>query len=201
VVESENQGCDTGYCMNTVEWAGFNLGLARRHGILTAEGLHPDGSLDAGCLSGMYEAFVVGPEGELYKCLEDVGRPAMVVGNIHARDTITNPLLCAQYATGVDPFLDPECRACSVLPICGGGCPHRRLLAKYYGRNGPEYCSQYKARLRDYLEAYIDTVRTREICSDLFKPGKPSVEKPGYRIISPTWAHTPPAAGEPTGTE
>jgi uncharacterized protein len=191
-----NQSYDRGCCLDTGEWATFNLELARRHGMRPTGGLHPVGKLDGACVAGMHEAFVLGPEGELYKCWNDVGQPAMEVGNIHSRDTITNPVLRAQYATGVDPFLDPECRSCAVLPICGGGCANRRLLAKYQGREDVDYCSHYKTRLREYLEAYIDTVRTREMCAALLKPGKPSVEKPGYRVISPAWAQNPPPISE-----
>jgi len=65
-------------------------------------------------------------------------RSALVVVTVHAAETITRPVLRAQYATGVDPYRDPECRACPVLPICGGGCAHRRLLVKYHGREGIE---------------------------------------------------------------
>jgi len=184
--------CDGGCRMDTEEWTDFGLELARRHGVLPAWGLHP---LDQEplCVAGSSRSFVLGPEGELYKCWDDAGRPGMVVGSIHAPDTITDAVLTAQYSTGVDPYSDPECRACVVLPICGGGCPHRRLLAKYRGQEGARRCSPYKTRLRDYLEAYIDTLRTREICATLLKAGATATGKTrtGYRVISPAAARKP----------
>ena len=180
------QAYDCECCLNTEEWAGFSLDLARRHGIRPVGGLHPGVNPDRGCVAGMHQGFVLGPEGELYKCWDDVGRPTQVVGNIHGEDIITHPVLRAQYALGIDPYRDPECLACPVLPICGGGCPHRRLLARYHGRADVEYCSPYKTRLRDYLEAYIDTVRTREMCEALLQPGTIPVEQHGYRVISPS---------------
>jgi uncharacterized protein len=189
-----DQACDGACCLDMGEWGSFNLEMARRHGVRPHGGLHPVGNLDGACVASGNLGFVLGPEGELYKCWSDVGRPAMVVGNIHARDTITRPELRAQYVIGVDPYNDPECHACAVFPICGGGCPRQRLLAKYYGQNGIEYCSPYKTQLLDYLEAYIDTVRTREMCTALLQPGKPAAEKPGYRVISPAWAQNPPPA-------
>lgn len=172
-------------CLDTGEWAGFDLELARRHGILPTGGLHPPGYSYYVCMAGMNQDFTVGPEGELYKCGDAVGRSAMVVGNIHAKDTITHPELRAQYTIGLDPYRDPECLACAVLPICEGGCPQRRMLAKHNGREEIEYCSPYKTRLQDYLEAYIDTVRAWEMCSALLQPGSISVEQSGYRVISP----------------
>ena len=191
-----DQAYDGGCCLDKDEWADFTLELASRHGVLPAGRLHPRGKLDGACVALRHQSFVLGPEGELYKCWDDVGRPAMAVGSIHDPDTVTHPVLRAQYATGVDPYLDPECRACAVLPICGGGCAHRRLLAKYHGRDYIEYCSPYKTRLRDYLEGYIDTVRTREMCAALLQPGTVAAEPPGYRVISPSAAQGPRPASE-----
>lgn len=185
VMGDQDQAYDGGCYLDTGEWTSFGLELARRHGVRPAWGLHPLGNLDALCVAGSYRNFVLGPEGELYKCWDDAGRPGMVVGSIHAKDTITNAALLAQYSTGVDPYSDPECRSCAVLPICGGGCPHRRLLEKYHDLKGARRCSPYKTRLRDYLEAYVDTVRTREICAALLQPGATAVAQPGYRVISP----------------
>jgi radical SAM protein with 4Fe4S-binding SPASM domain len=127
----------------------------------------------------------VGPEGELYKCWTDVGRPSMVVGSIHAEETITDPVLVARYATGVDPFSDPRCRACAALPTCGGGCAHRRLLARYEGREDVAFCSIYRTRLRDCLESYIQVRRSRETCAALLRPGTAAEETPAWRVISP----------------
>lgn len=186
-----DQTYDGRCCLDIGEWAGFNLELGRRLEMLPPGGLHPWGNLDGTCVANTHQGFLLGPEGELYKCWDDVGRAAMVVGNIHAKDTITNPVLRAQYATGVEPYRDPECRYCAVLPICGGGCAHRRLLSKYQGRDEIKYCSPFKTMLRDYLDAYIDIVRTGEVCEALLQPGKLTLEKPGYRVISPKVGQKP----------
>lgn len=190
------QDYDGGCCLDSDEWSDFTLELARCHGIFPAGRLHPRIKLGGTCVALRHQSFVLGPEGELYKCWDDVGQPTMVLGSIHDPDTVTHPVLRAQYATGVDPYLDPECRTCAVLPICGGGCAHRRLLAKYHGRAGIEYCSPYKSRLRDYLEGYIDTVRTQEICAALMQSGLAAAEQTGYRVISPSVAHSPKPSSE-----
>ena len=64
---------------------------------------------------------VIGPEGELYKCWNDVGNKDAVVGYVDGK--ITNETLLLRYLTGADPFEDPKCRECLLLPVCGGGCP------------------------------------------------------------------------------
>jgi len=194
-----DQAYDSCCCLNTQEWVDFHLELARRHGMLASAGLHPSYRLDSTCVATTHQGFVLGPEGELYKCWDDVGRPALVVGTIHRQESITNPVLWARYITGVDPFNDPECRNCTVLPICGGGCAHQRLLAKYHGRKEIQYCLPYKTRLIDFLEGYIDSVRTRDICTALLQPGSTPAEPLSWRVISPDPAlHAADRAGEVT---
>lgn len=188
VYATEDRRHDADCYLNTHEWSDFNRYLAARINIAAALELYPTAS-DSICTANMFKSFTVGPEGELYKCYEVVGQPSMIVGTIHDKTVITNPVLPAQYVIGVDPYRDPECLSCTVLPICGGGCHNHRVLAKYFGRNDIDYCSPYKTRLRDCLEAYIDAVRSREFCSALLKTGKSSAPKNGYRIISPAALH------------
>jgi uncharacterized protein len=153
---------------------------------LGSGGLHPGGAGGATGLLG----FVVGPEGELYRCWNDVGRPERVVGDVRAEEAVIGSVLQARYATGVDPYDDPECRACAVLPICGGGCAHRRLLVKYAGREDVDSCSPYKTRLQESLEAYVDAKRSQETCAGLLRPGTAEEERPAWRVISPTLKQT-----------
>ena len=186
-----DQAYDTCSCLARDDWASFALELAR-HWVFTRGGLHPADGADGTCVATRRQGFVVGPEGELYKCWTDVGRPSMMVGSIHAGETITDPVLVARYATGVDPYSDPRCRVCAVLPICGGGCAHRRLLAKYEGREDVDSCSLYRTRLQDCLESYIRVKRSRETCAALLRPGTTAEERPAWRVISPA-PEQPPA--------
>lgn len=179
------QSYDSRCCLNTREWADFHLDLGKRFGIFAAAGLYPADRLASTCVATSHQGFVVGPEGELYKCWDDVGRGEMVVGTIHRQEHITNPALIARYVTGVDPFNLQACRNCSILPICGGGCAHQRLLAGYHGCKEIQYCSFYKSQLTDFLEGYIDSVKTREICTALLQPGPVQAEPPPWRVISP----------------
>lgn len=179
------QNYDSSHCLKVCEFEEFLLELAQRQGIFPQSGIYPRSQPIMHCVATKDQGFVLGPDGEIYKCWDDVGRPAMVIGNIHAKGTITNPVLRALYVTGVDPYNDPECRSCTVLGICGGGCPHKRMLVKCHSRKEIEFCSVYKTHLQKHLEAYVDFVRTYETGSALLKPGKTEEENPGYRVISP----------------
>jgi uncharacterized protein len=166
------------------EWSDFTLGLYRDAGLLPTRGFYPS-SAPEGCVANAHHGFVVGPRGELYKCWEDVGKPQMEVGDLHAEEPITNPALRARYAIGTGCFEDPTCLECRMLPVCGGGCPNKRLRALQFGETGLEYCLPYRDDLESYLEAYYDTLLTREICAAMLVTGAPEKDGRGYRVVSP----------------
>lgn len=85
------------------------------------------------CSARNINSLVIGPEGELYKCWEEVGRKEYVVGNL--ADTSYNRELMLKYTTGIDQLDDNKCVDCGLLPICDGGCPRVRMLNKYEGRH------------------------------------------------------------------
>ncbi len=177
------QSCDTSCGLDQREWADFTLELFERGGIQPLGSFYPRINLYSTCTATISQGFVVGPEGEIYKCFMDVGKPSMVVGNVHAKNPINNPVLQAQYCVGTDGYNDPICKECRVLPICGGGCANQRLQAKQFGEK-QEYCSLFKGHLISYLEAYIDTVRSLEIYN-LLSEEKGEEDKSPFKDISP----------------
>lgn len=78
--------------------------------------------------------------------------PRYRIGNIKNKSIDFSRLAQGMFAK--DPFDDPECRKCKVLPLCGGGCPMDRL--KYTEGSGktPNYCSIYRERI-EYLMPYM----------------------------------------------
>ena len=181
-----------GHSLSTCDWADYRLGLYAEAGVLPVRGFYPP-TAPGGCIANAHQGFVVGPAGELYKCWEDVGRPDMVIGSVHADDFVTDPVLRARYAEGTDPEYDADCRECDVLPICSGGCPNKRLRALQFGEQGVEFCSPYRDRLEAYLEAYYDALLTREMCAAVLAPGPQTKDERGWRVVSPDPATTKPA--------
>ena len=98
-------------------------------------------------------ALVIGPEGELYKCWNDVGNKSKVIGNIDGE--ITNEALLLRYLVAADPFEDPMCQNCFLLPVCGGGCPYSRIQNEYEGTN-INTCLYLKDHLEDFLIAHAE---------------------------------------------
>lgn len=167
------------------EWTDFTFDTHHGNSQAPKSNVYPSGNLDSICVATSHHGFVVGPAGELYQCWEDVGKPDMVIGNIHEEEAITNPALQARYSIGTDAYNDPDCRECKVLPICGGGCANKRLRAKQFGEKGLEFCSPYKDNLTTFLENYIDLFRSREICAAVLSPNALKRNEQGYRRISP----------------
>lgn len=91
-------------------------------------------------------ALNVDSEGYMYHCMEQFGNPRYRIGNIKNKSVDFSRLAQGMFAK--DPFDDPECRKCKVLPLCGGGCPMDRLKHTGKERN---YCSIY----RDHIEQLI----------------------------------------------
>lgn len=78
------------------------------------------------CCAELLNSFVVDHEGVLYKCWDEVGNHKYSVGNISDKSfDLTN----ARNAKWVErnPLRNDDCKSCSLLPVCMGGCPHNEL--------------------------------------------------------------------------
>ncbi len=106
------------------------------------------------CTAASMYNYLIDPPGDLYKCWDDVGNSAMVIGNLKNLKTCNSTLL-SRYLVGVDPFDDKKCRNCFYLPVCGGGCAHQRLLKKYHDGN-IDTCVRIKNNLDKFLEIHYE---------------------------------------------
>jgi len=77
------------------------------------------------CMAQLINAFVVDPDGDLYRCWNYVGNKSHVCGNV-ARDVDHKHAEFLRLFT-FDPYADAKCRDCNILPLCQGGCPSRRV--------------------------------------------------------------------------
>lgn len=89
----------------------------------------------------------IDPEGNIYHCLEHLGKPSLRVGNV-CKGTVSFAKIATMAFYG-NPFDDEECRQCNVLPVCGGGCPQDIACCK--DRTHKTYCSPHRQYLADML--------------------------------------------------
>lgn len=94
-----------------------------------------------GCMLQRANAFIIGPEGELYKCWNDVSNPDRVIGSIMKEDLYHYDILM-KYMHECGPIRE-ECKDCFVYPICDGGCGYNIYRNKFENSEF-EVCSPYK---------------------------------------------------------
>lgn len=110
--------------------------LRRRHDLdRTAAGGAPEQfpaiRADTYCCAQRAHAYVVSPTGALFKCWSELGLDeSRAVGHLMAvADSDTGPVRFPSVYDEFDLTQDPECAECKVLPICGGGCVWRGMMA------------------------------------------------------------------------
>ena len=101
-----------------------------------------------------HNSFLIGPEGEIYKCWNDVGHEDRIVGNIFQSELI-NPVRMYRYLCESSIFADAKCKDCNVFPICDGGCGHYRYRNTFEDANF-DYCTRFKDQ-RILEESLLDT--------------------------------------------
>lgn len=107
-----------------------------------------------GCTLNCRNSYVVGPEGELYKCWDFIGMKDRIIGSIDGK----TPWDAGQIARGIvgcSYFDSPECRECFYFPMCDGGCQKIRLLNLEDGGDR-NCCSYFKGHLEDLLELHYE---------------------------------------------
>lgn len=99
------------------------------------------------CMAQSISSFMIDPEGYLYKCYNHVGDKALAMGNVKDEVDYQNKNFLRLFSP--DPFDDPTCRGCNLLPVCMGGCPSRRVDR---AKVGEQACESWKHNLQPMLE-------------------------------------------------
>lgn len=110
------------------------------------------------CMMRTVNSFGIGPNGFIYKCLEDFGNEDIAIGNINTGTFNEN--LLAKYTVGLDTYDDNECLNCPFLPICGGGCPYKKLHAEK--QDNTHNCTLYKSCIKDIMKMYYNIFSVRK---------------------------------------
>ena len=117
-------------------------------------------SMSPACVLTKRNGFVIGPEGELYKCWDDVGIKERVVGTVDRFDN-WNMGLIAEGMTGCSFLDDPECKECFYFPVCGGGC-HRIRQKNLHAEEKQSSCVYFKGNLENLLELFYEYKMSRQ---------------------------------------
>jgi radical SAM protein with 4Fe4S-binding SPASM domain len=137
-------------CLNNTEQGKFLIKSYKKLGVPTGTLLPPRYNYE--CIARLKNGYLIGPKGDLYKCWTDLGNLSMCLGYINDLDNISIDLL-SEYMVGNDPFCDSECMKCVLFPICGGGCPHSRIMNQFHGAKNDNCCFA-KENIEDFIETY-----------------------------------------------
>jgi len=99
------------------------------------------------CMAQIVNSFMIDPDGYLYKCFNHVGDKSLAMGNIKNEVDFQDKNFLRLFRA--DPFDDPTCRECDLLPICMGGCPSRRVDRE---KEGEQVCETWRHNLQPMLE-------------------------------------------------
>jgi len=110
------------------------------------------------CMAPKLLDLVVDERGNLYKCLESVGRVDESFGNVRDFD-FADPQsgdmdVLSEWLDYAWPD-DEECLRCPLLPVCLGGCPQRR-------REGAKECTPIKQLTDEYVIALARELMHRD---------------------------------------
>ena len=144
---------DTSCLFNVDEAVDFELEQYYKHGL---RGNFYPGRMLFNCTAARRNGYVVGPEGELYKCWNDIGIKEREIGHV-ALDKPWNNMLLAEWMEGCCAMNDPECLECTLMPVCDGGCPAVRMA-------GERNCSRFRNRMAALLEAHYTLLRAKGEC-------------------------------------
>lgn len=107
----------------------------------------------------MGDTFAVGPDGSIYPCYRFVGMPEYVMGNVKDHPALKE-LQKSEPAKLLEEFknyVDKNCKKCSYVRFCRGGCPYNALkINEKTGKaeiNGVDpYCDAYKIIFKEITD-------------------------------------------------
>lgn len=139
-----------GRCLTTESFAAEQV---RLYGDLFERGFDrveiPDPSAGSHCAADCENGYVVGPDGLLFRCWEELSLdPATSIGSVFpGAPTAVQRANKARWREW-DPFTKSECVSCAVLPLCMGGCPLAGMRQASSTRGD---CCSWKHNLTDML--------------------------------------------------
>lgn len=95
------------------------------------------------CVSVNSNGFVIDPEGNLYKCWDEIGRKEGIIGNVKDGFEYNETFF---FYNNYNPFDDKKCLECKLLPICMGGCPFQKR------KRGEAVCREQKFLIDQMLD-------------------------------------------------
>lgn len=108
----------------------------------------PSGGFAGMCVAASHGGYVIGGNGDVHKCWETAHDPSKRTGTIFEPEKLhdsVNHSLWTQW----QPFDNPTCASCKILPMCGGFCAHRFVYSNEKEAALP--CPSWKWNTAEYI--------------------------------------------------
>ena len=122
----------------------------------------------------------IGPDGAIYPCQRFAGLSSFCLGNIKdfmTGEELINKPLWKKFSCR-EKHVKEECRDCSYIEFCNGGCPYNALASSEANINRPDpYCSSYKKIFSLITEKALDEFFSEENMEEII------TQPPGETIL------------------
>ena len=109
------------------------------------------------CDANRTNAFVLDPDGDMYKCWTEIGNKTASIGKIGDLTRQNNEKGNHEIQwLSWEPFEYSGCVECKMLPICMGGCAHQAMSIN---KGRPE-CKEWKYGLENYVRTMFSGLKT-----------------------------------------
>jgi uncharacterized protein len=130
----------------------------------------------------MGDTFAIGPNGSIYPCYRFVGMPEYVMGNVYDNPSMEDLAQSApwQLLQEFKEYVDADCKKCTYIKFCRGGCPYNALAITDAKLEGVDpHCKAYKRIFKEITDR-----ATREMLSGSgMVPTDPKQDKKGKNNI------------------
>lgn len=155
-----NDTCIQSQCFKTREFALEEFDFMERHQKKGISFINLPRKNIGMCGAVSANSWVIDAKGDLYKCWDDVGAISEKVGSIYEGVDLGNKNLMKWLMYSIDE--DEECKKCSCLPICMGGCPNYRI------KNKKRNCHPIKENASQIVHLVYEVLQQRKEKHDYF---------------------------------
>lgn len=153
-VTNINETCTEGSCFNTREFAKEELSFFKRNSEKGYSFINLPQRNVAMCGAVSSNSCIIDARGDLYKCWDDVSNLDEKVGSLYDKSSSMNANLVKWLSHTIEN--DEECRNCSYLPVCMGGCPN------YWIKNKKKNCVSIKESSNQFVRLVYDIEKQRK---------------------------------------
>ncbi len=147
----------------------FSLSELHRESVLSPEEFHQANEIfkttiraahefptpNGGCVATNINGFVIGPNGDLWKCWTTIGKKEEAFGNVSDYFSPNGHFL--EYM-GESWENDEECLECKALPICMGGCSDVRIH-RNKGMIDHKDCGVWRFKLHEKITHFVNHIQ------------------------------------------